>query len=38
MADDILVIDHGKIVGRGSHKKLIKENKYYQVLQKLEEE
>lgn len=38
MADDILVIDHGKIVGRGPHKKLIKENKYYQVLQKLEEE
>ena len=38
MADDILVIDHGKIVGRGPHKKLVKENKYYQVLQKLDED
>ena len=34
MADDIIVIDHGKLVGRGTHKKLIKENKYYQILQK----
>ena len=34
MADDIIVIDHGKLVGRGIHQKLIKENKYYQILQK----
>lgn len=34
MADDIIVIDHGKLVGRGTHQKLIKENKYYQILQK----
>lgn len=34
MADDIIVIDHGKLVGRGTHKELIKENKYYQILQK----
>ena len=29
MADNILVIDHGKIVGNGKHKELIKNNKYY---------
>ena len=34
MADDIIVIEHGKLVGRGTHKELIKENKYYQILQK----
>ena len=34
MADNILVIDHGKIVGNGKHKKLIKNNKYYKLLQK----
>lgn len=34
IADDIIVIDHGKLVGRGTHKELIKENKYYQTLQK----
>ena len=34
MADDILVIDHGKIVGNGKHKELIKNNKYYKLLQK----
>lgn len=33
-ADDIIVIDHGSIVGRGIHKELIKNNKYYQTLQK----
>lgn len=34
MADEIIVIDHGKLVGKGTHKELMKENKYYQVLQK----
>ena len=34
MADNILVIDHGKIVGNGKHKELIKNNKYYKLLQK----
>lgn len=34
MADEIIVIDKGRIVGRGDHKKLIKDNKYYQILQK----
>ena len=33
-ADDILVIDHGKIVGRGKHSELIKNNTYYQKLHK----
>lgn len=33
MADEILVIDHGKLVGRGTHNELIKNNKYYQTLQ-----
>lgn len=33
-ADDILVIDHGKLVGRGNHKTLMKNNKYYRDLQK----
>ena len=33
-ADDILVIDHGKIVGRGKHSDLIKNNTYYQKLHK----
>lgn len=33
-ADDILVIDHGKIVGRGKHSELIKNNIYYQKLHK----
>ncbi len=31
--DDILVIDHGKLVGRGTHKNLL-HNKYYKLLQK----
>lgn len=34
LADEIIVIDHGKLVGRGVHRDLIKNNKYYQVLQK----
>ncbi len=34
IADDIIVIDKGKVVGKGSHKNLVKNNKYYQILQK----
>ncbi len=34
MADDIIVIDHGRLVGKGTHKELMKNNKYYQILQK----
>lgn len=34
MADDIIVIDNGKLVGRGTHQQLIKSNEYYQRLQK----
>ena len=34
LADEIIVIDHGKIVGKGKHKKLLENNKYYQLLQK----
>lgn len=34
LADDIIVIDNGKMVGRGNHKELIKNNKYYKTLQK----
>ena len=34
MADDVIVINHGKLVGRGKHKDLLKDNKYYQILQK----
>lgn len=34
LADDIIVIDNGEMVGRGSHKELIKNNKYYKTLQK----
>lgn len=33
MADEIIVIDHGKLVGKGTHDYLIKNNKYYQQLQ-----
>lgn len=33
-ADKILVIDKGKLVGKGKHKKLLESNKYYQILQK----
>lgn len=34
MADEIIVIDHGRLVGIGSHEHLMKHNKYYQQLQK----
>ena len=34
MADEIIVIDHGRLVGKGTHKELIDNNKYYQILQK----
>lgn len=34
IADNIIVINRGKVVGFGSHKELIKSNKYYQILQK----
>ena len=34
IADDIIVIDHGRLVGRGSHKTLLKDNTYYKLLQK----
>lgn len=34
IADKILVIDHGKLVGNGKHNDLIENNKYYQILQK----
>lgn len=33
-ADNILVINNGKLVGNGNHKELIKTNKYYKELQK----
>ena len=31
--DELIVIDHGSLVGRGTHKNLLR-NKYYQLLQK----
>lgn len=34
LADDIIVIDHGRLVGRGSHKTLLKDNTVYKLLQK----
>ena len=34
MADEIIVIDNGRLVGQGNHKELIENNKYYQILQK----
>lgn len=34
LADDIIVIDSGRIVGRGTHKELARKNKYYKLLQK----
>lgn len=33
IADEIIVIDHGRLVGKGKHEELIKDNKYYQALQ-----
>ena len=32
-ADQIIVMNHGKIVGRGTHEELMKANIYYQDLQ-----
>lgn len=32
----ILVLDHGKIVGEGTHESLLKENKYYRELYEME--
>ena len=34
ISDDIMVIDRGKLVGRGTHNSLIQKNKYYKLLQK----
>lgn len=34
MADDIIVVNNGEIVGKGNHKSLINKNKYYKQLQK----
>jgi ATP-binding cassette subfamily B protein len=34
MADRIIVVDHGRIVGNGKHKDLMRYNKYYKILQK----
>ena len=34
ISDDIMVIDRGKLVGRGTHNSLIRKNKYYRLLQK----
>lgn len=34
LADEIIVIDKGRLVGKGTHKDLIDNNKYYQILQK----
>lgn len=38
VADQIVVIDKGKIVGRGKHRELIQGNKIYQSLQKVYQE
>lgn len=32
LADEIFVIDHGHLVGQGTHEKLIKRNPYYKAL------
>ncbi len=34
MVDQIVVINKGKVVGKGTHRKLLEKNKYYQRLQK----
>lgn len=34
MADEIMVINKGKLVGKGTHEELMKKNKHYQILQK----
>lgn len=33
-ADDILVMDKGRLVGRGTHQELLAENRYYQLIAK----
>lgn len=38
LADQIIVIDKGKVVGRGKHRELLKDNKVYQSLQKIYQE
>lgn len=35
LADEILIIDHGHLVGQGSHKDLLRTNKYYRILQEI---
>ncbi|MDO4986929.1 MAG: ABC transporter ATP-binding protein [Candidatus Saccharibacteria bacterium] len=35
LADEIIVIDHGRIVGRGTHKDLLRVNKYYKTIQNM---
>ena len=35
LADEILVIDHGRLVGQGTHRDLLKGNKYYRTLQNM---
>ena len=38
LADQIIVIDKGKVVGKGKHKELLHDNKVYQSLQKIYQE
>ncbi len=33
IADEVLVIDHGRLVGQGSHEALLRSNKFYRTLQ-----
>ncbi len=35
LAGEILVIDHGRLVGQGTHKDLLRGNKYYKTLQNM---
>ena len=35
LADEILVIDHGHLVGQGTHRELLRSNKYYKTLQNM---
>ena len=32
IADELIVIDKGKVVGKGKHRKLLEENRYYKRL------
>ena len=34
IADKLILLDNGKIVGMGKHNELLKNNKYYQILLK----